>query len=727
MTLRVERPVNRALGTASLNPLHHTGTLAVLFFVVVSITGIYLTAFFSYGFVESYDAVARLEANLMGRFMRALHRYGSVALVIVTVLHGWRAFVQDRFRGARWLAWVTGIVMLAMLWVIGVTGYWLLWDERAQALNEILISALRGTASGLDFLLDSLLTPAAGSGWPFLLIVFLIHLFLSIAVGGFLVIHVIRLTPRQWFPPKAWTVTAGGVLVLLSLVWPVGLLPAFDGARIPASFPIDPFYLFLFPLGLNFSPWVVFGALTLLGVAVAALPLLGRSTTPPAIVIDEDRCTGCTLCVADCPYGALEMIPREDGKHRQLAVLVPDRCVSCGVCIGSCTDDALSLPEESIDETMATVVALAVREDGRRIVVGCERHLDHAQGDPSVHIVPVNCAGVIHPHLAERALDAGVADIQIVGCAPADCANRFGNTYDQERLDRSRVPRLKRRYTDAPIVSDWIPSIDIGRALEQPGTQPVADPTASPSTNGWVRLSLVTLALAAITIALTNLPFTPGFTDQAVVSIAMDHQGGAALVGYDGEPELDQGAASRLVVSLDGAVVLDQTYPTVRRDGLDVSQALERIEMAPGRRALRIELFDRIDPAAKTVLFDENVSVLERDVLEFSFIDQVVETQAEAGRSLFLRNSLGVGAGCRVCHSLRAGVTIVGPSLANVASEAGSRVPGMTAEEYLRQSIVDPNAYIVEGFDPNVMPQYFGETLTEDELDSLVAFLLTLE
>ena len=50
----------------------------------------------------------------------------------------------------------------------------------------------------------------------------------------------------------------------------------------------------------------------------------------------------------------------------------------------------------------------------------------------------------------------------------------------------------------------------------------------------------------------------------------------------------------------------------------------------------------------------------------------------------------------------------------------------MSAEEYIRQSILDPLAFVVDGFAP-VMPVDFGETLSPQEIDDLVAFLLTLK
>ena len=52
-------------------------------------------------------------------------------------------------------------------------------------------------------------------------------------------------------------------------------------------------------------------------------------------------------------------------------------------------------------------------------------------------------------------------------------------------------------------------------------------------------------------------------------------------------------------------------------------------------------------------------------------------------------------------------------------------MPGLSAEEYLRESIVDPAAYIVEGYSDGTMPKGFRFLLSEEDIDSLVAFLLT--
>ncbi len=97
-----------------------------------------------------------------------------------------------------------------------------------------------------------------------------------------------------------------------------------------------------------------------------------------------------------------------------------------------------------------------------------------------------------------------------------------------------------------------------------------------------------------------------------------------------------------------------------------------------------------------------------------------------SGNELFEQATLGSAAGCKTCHSLEPGTVIIGPSMAGIGTLAGSRVSGMPAEEYLRNSIVDPNAHIVEGFPASVMPNTYATQLTEEEIDKLVAYLLSL-
>lgn len=106
---------------------------------------------------------------------------------------------------------------------------------------------------------------------------------------------------------------------------------------------------------------------------------------------------------------------------------------------------------------------------------------------------------------------------------------------------------------------------------------------------------------------------------------------------------------------------------------------------------------------------------------------ETTDSAAKAGEELFAQTVIGAQAGCITCHSLDAGVVIVGPSMAGIADRAGSTVAGQSAEDYLRESILDPDAYLVEGFPAGTMPQVWDDELTSEQVDQLVAYLLTLK
>jgi mono/diheme cytochrome c family protein len=99
------------------------------------------------------------------------------------------------------------------------------------------------------------------------------------------------------------------------------------------------------------------------------------------------------------------------------------------------------------------------------------------------------------------------------------------------------------------------------------------------------------------------------------------------------------------------------------------------------------------------------------------------------GEELYKLATIGsAGApGCVACHSLEPGVTLAGPSHAEIGTKAKSAVAGLSAAEYLRESIVDPDAAVIAGFPAGRMYRSYGSVLTEQEIADLVAFLMTLK
>lgn len=95
-----------------------------------------------------------------------------------------------------------------------------------------------------------------------------------------------------------------------------------------------------------------------------------------------------------------------------------------------------------------------------------------------------------------------------------------------------------------------------------------------------------------------------------------------------------------------------------------------------------------------------------------------LDSEEQAGQALFTRH-------CAVCHSLNPDTIIVGPSLATIGVEAGDRVATLDAEAYLHQSILQPGAYLVQDF-ADLMPPTLAQILNAEEIDALVAYMLTL-
>lgn len=92
--------------------------------------------------------------------------------------------------------------------------------------------------------------------------------------------------------------------------------------------------------------------------------------------------------------------------------------------------------------------------------------------------------------------------------------------------------------------------------------------------------------------------------------------------------------------------------------------------------------------------------------------------QAKTGEQIF------TAAGCAGCHTFSpAGSNgTIGPNLDELAAAAGNREPGKSAEEYVRESLTKPEAFLAEGFG-NAMPSFEGR-LTDEQIQALVDYLL---
>jgi NAD(P)H-flavin reductase/ferredoxin len=273
--MRVERLFNHAFGEAN-NPLYYLGAITYFLFWIVVATGLYLYIFFKTGVEEAAASVEALTHDgwYVGGVMRSLHRYASDGMVLGMLLHLTRHFVFDRYRNFRWFSWISGIVVLWLVYVSGINGYMLPWDRLAQFVTV-------GTAEWLDWLpifngtlVRNFIFEGAVNDRLFSLLSFL-HIGFPLGVLALLWVHTQRVPGARTNPPRrimAWLV---GSLVVLSLVKPAVSQGVADLGAVVPTLALDWFYLPIFPLFYRWSVgavWVLVGGATLLFALLPWLP-----------------------------------------------------------------------------------------------------------------------------------------------------------------------------------------------------------------------------------------------------------------------------------------------------------------------------------------------------------------------------------------------------------------------------------------------------------------------
>ncbi|MEX2531294.1 MAG: cytochrome b N-terminal domain-containing protein [Gemmatimonadota bacterium] len=434
------------------NPLYQSGTIAVLLLVVLIVTGTYLLLFYRIG--SPYASVERIQDQVWtGRWIRALHRYASDAAVVAIAVHALRMFLRGRSWGPRALAWVSGVGLLGLIFVIALTGFVMVWDVQGRYL------AMEGAR-----LLDALpifsepvaraFTGERPMPGAFFFLNYFLHIAVPLGIALFLYLHVARIARPRLLPPRglAWGVVGG--LTFLSVLWPAPLPPRADPSLLLQKVPLDWFFGFWVPVSQSLSPglaWLVGGGVVL-GVLTVPLWSAPRGAARPGpSTVEERHCTGCVQCTLDCPYDAITMVPRTDGRQGLMASVTPEYCVSCGICAGSCAPMSIGPPGRTGRDQLVTVRRfLEKRAPGPRDVVllACARGAGEVGGMERFQgamVYPADCIGSVHTSVAEYLLRGGAGGVLFAACPERDCWNREGTKWARARLFEGREAELKER------------------------------------------------------------------------------------------------------------------------------------------------------------------------------------------------------------------------------------------------------------------------------------------
>ena len=632
--------------SAELNPFAQMGAVANTLFVISLVSGILLLFWYSPSIHHAYESLEALkQGSVLGQFMRSLHRYSSDGMMLFLLLHGLQVLVAGKFSGPRWLAWVSGVVLAVLVWLDGWLGYWLVWDQRAQLVARASAKMLDVLPFFADPLSRSFLTNESVNSLLFFLVFFL-HMLIPLGLGIALWIHIMRLNQSVFFTTRRMSAVIFVSLTVISVIYPATSAAKADMLTIPGELTIDWFYLLPLVITEHLKGGTLW-VLTLVGITgITIVPwVLVKRRSQTARVL-ESRCNGCTQCYQDCPYNAITMMPRLEGKGRSesYAVIDPARCVGCGICVGSCDPAGVEYPLLEPLQMRKWVDALLTdlpRGNGHsvRIAFMCAESAGgtltlNASGEspsmPGFRIVPVPCAGWVHPLLIERAIRKGAAGVLVVSC-DADPYCRKGVEWTAKRLAGERKPAFRKEKVEGVPV--WHVRLDrterkelqrIALSMMENAKLPAQNQT--PRWRRWSLAAAVLTALALLTVFPSDAPLIAARDPQPEIVVSFKHPG-QLVEQQKATSQKDEkllphmrGAATlervrvpvRLRVWIDGREVIRKAYKPggLFHDG--ISLAMETIPLTPGRHRIRVAIGDSPEPdtwqyvSEKEVLIETN-------------------------------------------------------------------------------------------------------------------------
>ena len=223
--------------------------------------------------------------------------------------------------------------------------------------------------------------------------------------------------------------------------------------------------------------------------------------------------------------------------------------------------------------------------------------------------------------------------------------------------------------------------------------------------------------------------------DGATVSSPFDVVMAATGLVVEPSGEINEGAGHFHILVDTDFIAAGQVIPTDEQH-LHYGQGQTEIslELEPGEHTLRLQFADGAHIALEGDQYRDQIDVVVSGENQASG-DEASSSQQLSQETIDLAIAAMTATGCNSCH-ITTGLpevdsAMLGPDQTNLGAIAPTRREGYTAEEYLRESILEPSAFIVEecplGPCLQVMPENYGDQLNEDEVDAIVAYLLSLK
>ena len=181
---------------------HTLGSAALTVFIVQVISGIVLATFYSPSPDHAYESIRFLEREVTaGALLRAMHRWGASAMVVLVLAHMIRVFSMGAYKYPREVNWVLGVCLFFVVMGFGFTGYLLPWDQKAYWATQVGTS-LAGTTPIIGGVLVKLLKSGSQLGAATLSRFYAFHVLWLPAMFALVILLHIALVIRQGIAPR---------------------------------------------------------------------------------------------------------------------------------------------------------------------------------------------------------------------------------------------------------------------------------------------------------------------------------------------------------------------------------------------------------------------------------------------------------------------------------------------------------------------------------------------
>jgi ubiquinol-cytochrome c reductase cytochrome b subunit len=180
------------------------GSLLLFAFALQVVSGILLTMNYAPSVETAWPSVKYIQEEVpLGSFIRALHHWGSSAMVILLLIHLIQVFVWGAYKKPREFTWMIGVLLLFCTLGLAFTGYLLPWDQKAYWATKVGLGIM-STTPGIGDALRTLLQGGPNMGNLTLTRFFTIHAFLLPGLLVALVVVHLYLFRRHGVTPSWW-------------------------------------------------------------------------------------------------------------------------------------------------------------------------------------------------------------------------------------------------------------------------------------------------------------------------------------------------------------------------------------------------------------------------------------------------------------------------------------------------------------------------------------------